>query len=423
MARLTNFLRIRPELFGGVGRALSSRNYRLYACGHIAHVHGWWGNRLGIGWLTWELTGSAAWLGIVAFAGMIPVTFVAPFGGALADRYGHRRMAIAAGAVGSTTTLALALLTLLGEMTVPRLIAFSALQGIFFGLEFPARQALIPQLVGRENISAAIAFNSTTFQVGAFIGPVLAGVIISAHGPGAAILTFAVSNVWLVCMMILIRHPHPPRPERHETGILSDIHAGLLYLAGNRSLRILLLLSFSSGLLIRPFNELLPGFAAEVFGRGAEGLAGRYPPPRRGAGSAPRVSGDRGRTRGLVDVITIAGLLAPIGFALFTTTTRFPLALVILSFAAMMLLAGHVAWSSLIQNMTAPGMRGRVISINAAISVGSPALGALLMGWLAENIGLRPAVAASAGVALIVVACVLPALRRRRAEMEADPPI
>ena len=73
-------------MFGGFGRALSSPHYRLYACGHIANVFGWWGNRLGIGWLTWELTGSAGWLGIVAFAGMIPVTLVSPFAGVLADR-------------------------------------------------------------------------------------------------------------------------------------------------------------------------------------------------------------------------------------------------------------------------------------------------------------------------------------------------
>ena len=74
-------------MLGGIGRALSSPHYRLYACGHIANVFGWWGNRLGIGWLTWDLTGSAGLLGVVAFAGMIPVTLVAPVAGVLADRY------------------------------------------------------------------------------------------------------------------------------------------------------------------------------------------------------------------------------------------------------------------------------------------------------------------------------------------------
>ena len=104
-------------MFGGFGRALSSPHYRLYACGHIANVFGWWGNRLGIGWLTWELTGSAGWLGIVAFAGMIPVTVVSPIAGVMADRLGHRQMAMAAGAFGGLVTLTLALLTIGGLTT------------------------------------------------------------------------------------------------------------------------------------------------------------------------------------------------------------------------------------------------------------------------------------------------------------------
>ena len=103
---------MRAEMFGGFGRALSSPHYRLYACGHIANVFGWWGNRLGVGWLTWELTGSAGWLGIVAFVGMIPVTLISPFAGVLADRHGHRQMAMIAGVSGGIVTLTLALLAI-----------------------------------------------------------------------------------------------------------------------------------------------------------------------------------------------------------------------------------------------------------------------------------------------------------------------
>ncbi len=142
MSRLTDRLRIRPELLGGLGRAMSSRNYRFYALGHLAHVHGWWGNKLGLGWLTWELTGSAGWLGIVAFTGMIPVMVVAPFGGALADRHGHRRMAIIVGALGGAVTATMAGLVMTGTMTVPVLFALAFCQGLTFGIEFPARSTM-----------------------------------------------------------------------------------------------------------------------------------------------------------------------------------------------------------------------------------------------------------------------------------------
>ena len=288
-----------------------------------------------------------------------------------------------------------------------------------FGIDFSARQALIPQLVDRAEISAAIAFNATTFQVGSFLGPVIAGVVITAYGAGAAVLMFAVSTAWMVTMMFVIRQPHAPGPDRKQRGILSDIAEGFAYLAGNPAIRILLLISFTNSLLLRPYNDLLPGFAAEVFRRGPEGLATLTAAAGLGALVSALVLHFRARSRGLVAIMATGVILASIAFMLFTTTTNFGLALVILAAAAMMLLACHVRAYSLVQNMVAQAMRGRVISISAAISVGGPAIGALQMGWLAELIGLRPVLAVTS--ALVVMLSVLPALRRRTREMEADP--
>ena len=405
---------------GGVGRALSSRNYRLYAYGHIANVHGWWGNRLGIGWLTWELTQSAAWLGIVAFAGMIPVMLVSPIAGALADRRGHRRFAIIAGIAAGTVTMSIAILALSGRLSVPLLITLSALQGVSFGAEFPARQALIPQFVSRSNIPAAIAFNATTFQVGAFLGPVLAGLIIARFGAGASIMLFAVTTVWMVGMLLMIRHDHRAPSTPKKAGILSDIAEGFRYLGKSPSLRLLVLFAFTSGLLIRPYNDLLPGFAAVVFGKGADGLAALNAAAGFGALISALFLVFRGRTRGLVTIMLVGATGASIGLVLFTTTTHLSVGLGILAFASMMLLAGHVGAYSLLQNVVDPAMRGRVISINVAISVGAPAIGALLLGWLAEAVGLRPALAATSLLALIIIMTLIPRLFRRRQEMEQN---
>ena len=408
-------------MLGGVGRALSSRDYRLYACGHIAHVHGWWGNKLGLGWLTWELMESAGWLGIVAFAGMIPVMLIAPFAGALTDRYGHRNCAMFAGGVASLVSGVIALLALSGRLDLPLLIALAIMQGLIFGVEFPARQSLIAQLVGRENISAAIAFNSTVFQVGAFVGPVMAGVLISTYGAGAAVLLFSTTSVWMSFMMFLIRHRNPLSLERREAGILSDIDDGFRYIAGNTSLRLLFLISFTSGFLLRPYIDLLPGFSAEIFHRGAEGLAMLNAAAGLGALVFGVVLVFRGRTKGLARIMMIGACCAPISLALFAATTQFSIALAALACAAVMMIAGQVGSYSLVQNLIDPAMRGRVISINAAISIGSPALGALMMGTLAEIVGLRPALATTAILALLVVIVVLPSIRRHADDMEVDP--
>ncbi|CAN0437803.1 unnamed protein product [Discosporangium mesarthrocarpum] len=407
-------------MLGGFGRALSSPHYRLYACGHIANVFGWWGNRLGIGWLTWELTGSAGWLGIVAFAGMIPVTLVSPFAGVLADRHGHRQMAMLAGVFGGSVTVILALLTIYGETTIPILLGLSILQGVAFGTEFPARQALIPQLCARENLSAALAFNATTFQVGTFLGPVLAGFLITRWGSGASIMLFGITNFWMALMILFIRFRPEPRDPRDNSGFLSEIAGGFRYIAATPSLRLLFMIAFTSGLLLRPYTELLPGFSDAVFGRGPEGLAALTAAAGFGALACGLVLVFRGRARGLVNIMLGGAIFGSIMLAAFAATDTLTLGVGVLAVASFLMLACHVGAYSLIQNATDAEMRGRVISVNVSISIGGPALGALMIGWLAEAVGLQWAVTASALLALAIVLILLPSVRRQAPVMEAE---
>lgn len=407
-------------MLGGIGRALSSQHYRLYACGHVANVHGWWGNRLGIGWLTWELTGSAGLLGVVAFAGMIPVSLVAPFAGVLADRYGHRAMSIVAGLASGTVTLALAFLTLNETITVPLLLILSILQGIGFGMEFPARQALIPQLCSRENIPAALAFNSTTFQVGTFLGPIIAGYLITAYGTGASILMFAVTNYWMAFMIFLIRFRPSAREEKTRTRFFDEIAAGFRYIAVTPALRLLFTMNLTMGVLLRPYTELLAGFADIVFGGGPAELSALTAASGFGALVSGLFLAFRGRTRGLVAIMLFGSVSGSVGLALFAAQTNLTLGIITIGIASMLLLACHVGAYSLIQNATDQTMRGRVISCSVAITIGGPALGALFIGWLAEFAGLQWAVGVSAVSALIIFLVLLAPTRRERDTMESE---
>mgnify|MGYP001238496585 FL=1 len=409
-----------PGLFGGVARALSQRNYRLYALGHVAHVHGWWGNRLGIGWLTWELTGQATWLGIITVAGMIPVMLAAPLAGAVADRYGHRKTAITAGLIGTLITSALGVLTLIGGIDLEILVALTILQGLVFGFEFPARQALIPQLVGRQNISAAVAFNSTTFQLGTFLGPVLAAALISVFNSGAAILSYGATTAWMVVMIGLIRINRLPRDDTGG-GLFGDIRAGFRYVLGTRALGLLFLVTATTGLFLRPYTDLMPGFAAEVFARGAEGLGALNSASGLGALIVAVWLLTRSRTQGLVAILVASALLTAVALIAFAATPLFALALAILALAAGALLASKVAAYSLVQTLSRADMRGRVIAINISLGMGAPALGTLTVGWLADRIGLGGAVTAAAALALVIISFAIPPLWRRRRAMEAPP--
>lgn len=406
-------------MLGGIGRALSSRDYRFYAMGHFAHVHGWWGNRLGIGWLTWELTQSGTWLGIVAFAGMMPVMLVAPLAGALADRYGHRRAALLAGIGGGVVTSSIGFLALTGQITVTSLLILSVIQGMIFGIEFPARQSLIPQLVGRANMSAAVAFNATTFQVGAFVGPVIAGVLIVKFGPGAAILLFACTTIWMALMVMMISPDALMGRGGSGGSLLGDVVDGFRYLAGDKCLRLIFLLSFLFGILIRPYTELMPGFAADVFGRGAEGLSTLTAAAGLGSLVSAVVLVYRGRAQGLTRIMMGGAFMTCLGMMWFASTDTFVVAVGIIAMTSMALVGAHVGWQSLTQNVVATAMRGRIIAIQASIGIGAPAVGTLFLGWLAELIGFQLALGLGAGCALVVLILLIPHLRRLASEMEA----
>ncbi len=413
-------MRLSLKSFGGVSRALAHREYRFYVSGHVVHVMGWWGNRIGLGWLAWELTRSPSFLGIIAFASLIPVMVIGPFAGALADRYGHRRVALRSGTGIFLTTFAIGAIALAGHMTAPLLVALTLLQGLFFGIDFPARQSLIPQLVDRASISAAVAFNASSFHLGAFIGPLIAGVLITRIGSGASILMSACTSAWMLTMIWLIRRD-PVRPrDPSGPGIFADLLEGFRYVGRTPSLLFLLCMSFAGGLLIRPFHDLLPGFADTVFGRGAEGLATLNAAAGLGALAGALFLLVRGRTEGLTRIMLTGAFAAGSALLLFTLTERFWLAAGFIFLVSLSLLSVQVGSNSLLQTIAKPDMRGRTISMSSSVSVGGPALGALIMGFLADRFGLQTVLGISALAGIMIYIVLAPALLRRRKTMEHD---
>ena len=414
-------MRLNLNSFGGASRALANREYRFYVSGHVVHVLGWWGNKIGLGWLAWELTRSASWLGIIAFASLMPVMIIGPFAGALADRYGHRRVALRAGFGGFLSTLTIAVIALSGAMTVPLLVVLTLIQGLCFGIDFPARQALIPQLVDRGSISAAVALNSTVFYTGGFLGPIIAGYLIESVGSGASILLAACTSAWMLTMISLIR-PDPARsaPAKKQS-ILSDLLDGFRYTWQSRTLVYLIGLPFIGGLLIRPFQDLLPGFAATVFNQGAEGLAMLNTAAGLGALMCATLMVLRGRTEGMTRLMLIGAAGAGVMLLLFTLTSSYMLGIGLIFLVALFLLAMQVSATSLLQTIAHPEMRGRAVSLNSSLSVGGPAVGGLLCGILADGFGLQLVLGIAGGTAVVLYLLISPALLRRRQNMERDP--
>ncbi|MBT3990423.1 MAG: MFS transporter [Rhodospirillaceae bacterium] len=409
--------------FGGIGRALSTPNYRTYWIGQIVMVQGFWIYKIASGWLMYELTKSPIWLGALGSAYLLPIFFLGPFGGAVADRFGYRRSAITMGGLGAVIALLTAIVTWSGLITPVLLLLFTGIQGLLFAFEFPARQSLYPNLLPRKNLSAAVALNATTFHTSAFTGPLLGGVLLTTSGAGAGFAANAFCMAWMMVAIFMISTPKNLSDRlaaKKATGILNDLKDGLRYTLDHIDIRLLIVLTTVLSLLLRPYLDFLPGFAGDVFNRDEEGLATLTAASGIGASVFATYLAIRGRTSGLTGYMNMGLIGAAIALILFALSTNFNFGLVTLALLGGMLVSASICVQTLLQHTVDDEYRARVISINVSLAVGAPAISAPIIGWMAEIFGLQYAVAGSAALALI---CVLPIglkLFTRRKEIEAD---
>src|SRR6202163_2680403 len=159
---------------GGTFRALKHRNFQLFFGGQIISLVGTWMQTVAEAWLIYRLTGSGALLGLLGFVGQIPIFLLSPLAGLVADRWPRRRVVIATQVSSMLLAFTLAALTLTGRIRVWEIIALATLLGTVNGLDVPARQLFLIEMVGRENLLNAIALNSSMFNGARVAGPAIA---------------------------------------------------------------------------------------------------------------------------------------------------------------------------------------------------------------------------------------------------------
>jgi predicted MFS family arabinose efflux permease len=387
---------------GAIPRALAHRDFGTYVAGNSISLIGTWMQRIGVGWLAWQLSHSGAVLGLAAFADLFPTVLIGPFGGALADRLDRLRLIKIAQALGLVQALTLFLLTVSGQVTVPLLLALVLLGGVAGGVEQPARLALVPSLVPRPYLAIAVAINSIVFNSARFIGPALAGLAIVWLGIG---VVFALNALSFAAFLLALARLElaPLAPPRRTASVLGAVGEGLRYTATHPGIAPILLVHAVLAVGARPFFELLPGFADQVFGRGAPGLAALSSTVGIGAvvgGFWLAQRSDQARLTGIVLVNSLLMALAALGFAL---SSWFPAAVACVAVAGFAMVATGVATQTLMQIAVEDEMRGRVLSLFGLIFRGGPALGALAMGAASEVVGLQAPLAAGALVG--VAAC------------------
>jgi MFS family permease len=414
-------------IFGGISRALSNRNYRIYWSGQAIMVQGFWIYKIVAGWLIWEMTNSSAWLGVLAAGYMLPVLVIGPFGGAVADRYGYKRVATIMCSIGILIALLTSVLTWFEFITPTLLVALALLQGIVFAFEFPARQSLFPLLVERKNMAAAIAVNATTFHTSGFTGPLLGGSILTFSDTITSVsLGFLINSFCMVWMLIALTRisikPNPPTKSVNKkiNSLVVDLIDGLKHAWNYTDLRLLLFFALIASLLIRNYLDFLPGFSDRVFNRGKEGLATLTAVSGIGSMIFATFFAIRGRVQGLVSILCICQIGATIALMWFSLLGEFVIALLALSLVGGLLVSSSIAAQSLVQHTVINEYRARIISINISISIGTTALSAITIGWIAETFGLQTSIFGSGFLGLLATVPLCIILLKRKKEIEAE---
>ncbi|NQV55845.1 MAG: MFS transporter [Rhodospirillales bacterium] len=391
--------------FGGFARALSSRNYRIYWSGQIAYVQGLWIYRVAAGWMMFDLTASPAWLGAMGFAFAAPFLILSPIAGAICDRLGYRRTAMIALSGATLVMLVTAILSWAGAITPPVLFILMGAISIFTAFEGPARQSLVPVLIDRAHLTEGMSLNWATFNVAFFTGPLIAGFLLSW---GGAQLAFTTAIFTLVVMLVTLLRIHadgePRWSEIRIAGLWPDLMSGVRYTTRHPVIPWVIGFHMVMAVALRPYVDLMPGIAVKVFAADAQGLASLLAASGIGALAVSVAMILAAREQWLVRFLVWGQVASGFGLLTFIASDNFILGLVSLFFLGGFTCAAGIAAATLIQQNIDGAYRGRVVSISLAINLGTPAIGALGLGWLAEVIGFRPSLAIGAVLALMVMA-------------------
>ncbi|HEV2336487.1 MAG TPA: MFS transporter, partial [Stellaceae bacterium] len=383
--------------FDNISRAFAQRNYRIYAIGNGLSLIGWWLQRVAVGWLAWTLTHSGTWLGLVSLADFLPVLFLSPFAGVLADRRDRVWIIRITQLCGCAQASLLAILVATGWITVELLFTLVLLLGIASALAQPSRLALIPTLVDRASLPSALAINSVIFNLARFVGPAVAGVLIANVSIAAAFAANAVSYIAFQISLARLRDL-PPRPVVERQNAISASIEAYAYASRHPGIGPMLLLFVVTTIGTRGFIELFPGFADSVFARGPQGLSMLTSTVGLGAicGGAWMVL--RPAITGLAAVVLWHTLLMSLAILAFTATDRFYVALPCVFVAGAAMTITGTGAQTLIQAAVEPRLRGRVMALYGMIFRAGPALGTVLIGLLSARLGLRLALAGGAMV-------------------------
>jgi len=394
-------------------RAFRHRNYQLFFGGQLISLTGTWMQAVAESWLIYRLTGSSALLGATSFVTLVPVFLFATIGGTVADRRHRHHIILTTQTAAMLLTFVLAALTLSGRVQVWHVFVLATCLGVVNAFDIPARQAFVVEMVGREDLSNAIALNSTMVNGARVVGPAIAGAVVALVGEGWCFLLNAVSYIAVIAGLLLMRVPPRPRPAA-RTSALRETLEGFQFVGRTAPVRALLLLLGVVSFAGMPYSVLMPIFAESILNSGSKGLGLLMAASGLGSLGGAVALATRNGVRGLGRWVAIATACFGGALIAFSFSPSFWLSAALLVPVGAAMIVEMAASNTLIQAMVPNVLRGRVMAVYSMMFMGMAPFGALFAGWLAERIGAPYTVALGGSICIVAAAIFsfhLPALR------------
>jgi MFS family permease len=369
-------------------RALKYRNYKLFFSGQIISLTGTWMQQVALSWLVYSLTGSAFILGVVGFSSQVPTFILAPFAGVLIDRWDKHKIIIVTQTLLMIIAFLFAFLIYSGLVQVWHIILLNIAAGFINGFDMPARQSFMIEIVEkREDLSNAIALNSSVFNAARLVGPSVAGLFIAVVGEAACFLINGISFIAVIIALLAMQiKPFVPA-EIKEKNVLAGLKEGAKYTFGFQPIRSLILLIALMSLWGMPYTVLMPVFAKDILHGGAHTLGFLMGAIGVGAFSGAIYLASRKSVLGLGKLIIFAGILFGIGLIFFSQSQNLYLSLFFLTITGASMMTQSASCNTILQTIVDDKMRGRVMSFYTMSFTGMMPFGSLISGSIASAVG------------------------------------
>jgi MFS family permease len=364
---------------------MQHRNFQLFIAGQLISLIGTWMQNMAQLWLVYQLTHSAALLGVFGFASQVPMLFLSSLGGYVGDRYDRHRGVIVTQTISMILAFVLAGLTWANLINKWELIGIAFLVGIVNAFDVPIRQAFFVQMVGKEDLPNAIALNSSIFNGARAVGPAIAGFAIALVGAGWCFFLNGLSFVAVIVALLMMRIA-PREIKASADSPLKSFVQGFRFAMSDVPVRSALLLLSALSLFGLQYAVFMPIYAQDILGGNARTLGWLMSSAGVGAVIGALQFAARTHYKGLARWIAATSATCAVGLIIFSQAKTLWLCVAVLFVVGFAATSQMAATNTLIQNRVPDELRSRVMAVYATMFMGVQPIGALIAGGMAKRI-------------------------------------